>query len=201
MTFRLTTMTAAMAALALTPACAESKAAPVADREAMEQVVREYILENPEIIEEALIKLSAKQQAAASQEAQKAIASNFDAIYNNENDYFIGPADAEITVVEFFDYRCGWCKRSVEWIQALPEDYDGNVRVVFKEVARDVGMNVQKMRADMGSIDIQRKLSESKQLARAVGVEATPSFLIGNEFIEGANRDRLNEAIKAEIKG
>jgi len=53
----------------------------------------------------------------------------------------------------------------------------------------------------MGSIDIQRKLSESKQLARAVGVEATPSFLIGNEFIEGANRDRLNEAIKAEIKG
>ncbi|HCX09219.1 MAG TPA: hypothetical protein DHU81_02420, partial [Hyphomonas sp.] len=69
------------------------------------------------------------------------------------------------------------------------------------EVARDVGMNVQKMRADMGSIDIQRKLSESKQLARAVGVEATPSFLIGNEFIEGANRERLNEAIKAEIKG
>lgn len=248
MTFRLTTMTAAMAALALTPACAESKAAPVADREAMEQVVREYILENPEIIEEALIKLSAKQQAAASQEAQKAIASNFDAIYNNENDYFIGPADAEITVVEFFDYRCGWCKRSVEWVQELPEDYDGNVRVVFKElpifggisetaslaalaagkqgkyreyhlalmaiknnddlteakldeVARDVGMNVQKMRADMGSIDIQRKLSESKQLARAVGVEATPSFLIGNEFIEGANRDRLNEVIKAEVKG
>ena len=120
MTFKLTMMMAAMTALALTPACAESKTAPAADREAMEQVVREYILEHPEIIEEALIKLAARQKAEASQQAQKAIASNFDAIYNNEADYFIGPADAEITVVEFFDYRCGWCKRSVDWVQKLP---------------------------------------------------------------------------------
>jgi len=102
-------------------------------REEVGEIVRAYILAHPEIIEEALIKLSAKQQAAASQEAQKAIASNFDAIYNNENDYFIGPADAEITVVEFFDYRCGFCKRSLDWTTALPEVHDGKVRVVFKE--------------------------------------------------------------------
>ncbi|WP_348763264.1 DsbA family protein [Hyphomonas atlantica] len=247
MNFKLTSMMAAGSALALT-ACADNSAPAAADREAMEQVVREYILDNPEIIEEALIKLAAKQKAAASAEAQQAIVSNFDAIYNNPGDYSIGPADAEITVVEFFDYRCGWCKRSTDWIQALPKEYDGNVRVVFKElpifggisetaslaalaagkqdkylefhlalmdiknnndlteakldeVAEDVGMNVQKMRADMKSMDIQRKLADSKQLARTLGVEATPSFFIGNEFIEGANRDRVNELIKEGLKG
>ena len=247
MNFKLTSMMAAGSALALT-ACADNSAPATADREAMEQVVREYILDNPEIIEEALIKLAAKQKAAASAEAQHAIASNFDAIYNNPGDYSIGPADAEITVVEFFDYRCGWCKRSTDWIQALPKEYDGKVRVVFKElpifggisetaslaalaagkqdkylefhlalmdiknnndlteakldeVAEDVGMNVQKMRADMKSMDIQRKLADSKQLARTLGVEATPSFFIGNEFIEGANRDRVNELIKEGLKG
>ena len=247
MNFKLTSMMAAGSALALT-ACADNSAPATADREAMEQVVREYILDNPEIIEEALIKLAAKQKAAASAEAQQAIVSNFDAIYNNPGDYSIGPADAEITVVEFFDYRCGWCKRSTDWIQALPKEYDGNVRVVFKElpifggisetaslaalaagkqdkylefhlalmdiknnndlteakldeVAEDVGMNVQKMRADMKSMDIQRKLADSKQLARTLGVEATPSFFIGNEFIEGANRDRVNELIKEGLKG
>ena len=247
MNFKLTSMMAAGSALALT-ACADNSAPATADREAMEQVVREYILDNPEIIEEALIKLAAKQKAAASAEAQQAIVSNFDAIYNNPGDYSIGPADAEITVVEFFDYRCGWCKRSTDWIQALPKEYDGSVRVVFKElpifggisetaslaalvagkqdkylefhlalmdiknnndlteakldeVAEDVGMNVQKMRADMKSMDIQRKLADSKQLARTLGVEATPSFFIGNEFIEGANRDRVNELIKEGLKG
>lgn len=247
MNFKLTSMMAAGSAIALT-ACADNSAPATADREAMEQVVREYILDNPEIIEEALIKLAAKQKAAASAEAQAAIASNFDAIYNNPGDYSIGPADAEITVVEFFDYRCGWCKRSVDWIQELPEEYDGQVRVVFKElpifggisetaslaalaagkqdkytefhlalmdiknnndltddkldeIAGEVGMNVQKMRADMKSMDIQRKLADSKQLARTLGVEATPSFFIGNEFIEGANRDRVNELIKDGLKG
>ena len=241
MNFKLTSMMAAGSALALT-ACADNSAPAAADREAMEQVVREYILDNPEIIEEVLIKLAAKQKAAASAEAQQAIVSNFDAIYNNPGDYSIGPADAEITVVEFFDYRCGWCKRSTDWIQALPKEYDGNVRVVFKElpifggisetaslaalaagkqgkytefhmalmaiknnndltdakldeVAEEVGISVQKMRADMRSMDIQKKLADSKQLARTLGVEATPSFFMGNNFIEGADQDRLNDLI------
>ncbi|MEE2920348.1 MAG: DsbA family protein [Pseudomonadota bacterium] len=242
MTQKLTTLTAAMAALVLTPACAESKAAPGADRAETEQIIREYILENPELIEEALIKLQAKQKAAASEAAEAAIAANFAALYENEDDYSVGPADAEIVVVEFFDYRCGWCKRSVDWVRALPETHDGKVRVVFKElpifggisetaslaalaagkqgkytefhmalmaiknnndltdakldeVAEEVGISVQKMRADMRSMDIQKKLADSKQLARTLGVEATPSFFMGNNFIEGADQDRLNDLI------
>jgi predicted DsbA family dithiol-disulfide isomerase len=62
-------------------------------------------------------------------------------------------------------------------------------------VAEEVGISVQKMRADMRSMDIQKKLADSKQLARTLGVEATPSFFMGNNFIEGADQDRLNDLI------
>ena len=53
---------------------------------------------------------------------------------NHSGDFSIGPADAKVTVVEFFDYRCGFCKRSASWATALPEKYDDQVRVVFKEL-------------------------------------------------------------------
>jgi protein-disulfide isomerase len=124
----------AFGALALTPACAQSSSIDTADKEAIGEIVREYILENPEIIEEALIALTEKEREATAEEQRKAIASNSDALYGTKSDYFIGPADAKVTVVEFFDYRCGYCKRSIDWIQELPEKYDGDVRVVFKEL-------------------------------------------------------------------
>ena len=50
-----------------------------------------------------------------------AIAENQDALINNPADFSVGPADAPVTVVEFFDYRCGFCKRSAEWATQLPE--------------------------------------------------------------------------------
>ena len=118
----------------LAPGCAESEQVNTADREAIEQIVREYILENPEIIEEAIIALSERQRLEAAAATKETIAENWDALYNDPTDYTIGPADAEITIVEFFDYRCGYCKRSVDWVNNLPSQYDGKVRVVFKEL-------------------------------------------------------------------
>lgn len=119
----------ALVAILLTPACAQD----VGDKAAVEEIVREYILENPEIIEEALIALQEKERAAEVAQYTAAAEANLTALAQNPNDYSIGPADAPITVVEFFDYRCGYCKRSAEWAAALPEAYDNQVRVVFKE--------------------------------------------------------------------
>lgn len=123
----------AVTALALLPACAQPGAGGASKSE-IEKIVREYILENPEIIEEALISLSEKEKIAQAASAQAAIAANASELYAHAGDYSIGPADAKVTVVEFFDYRCGYCKRSVDWVRALPEEYDGEVRVVFKEL-------------------------------------------------------------------
>lgn len=123
---------AATALALLLPACADSGSS--ASKTEIEQIVRDYIIENPEIIEEALIALDQKQKVAQAAAAQAAINSNADKLYSLASDYSIGPADAKVTIVEFFDYRCGYCKRSVDWIRALPEEYDGEVRVVFKEL-------------------------------------------------------------------
>ena len=125
-------MALAATAIALTPACAQGQVDP-ADKKAVEKIVYEYIMENPEIIEEALIALSEKREAEEAALAMAAIADNQDALINNLADYSVGPADAPVTVVEFFDYRCGFCKRSAEWATELPAQYDNQVRVVFKE--------------------------------------------------------------------
>lgn len=123
----------AIGVIALTPACAQ-QSVDVADKSAVEQIVRDYILENPEVIEEALIALQAKRETEAAEATREAFAANQDALINTPTDYSIGPADASVTVVEFFDYRCGFCKRSTEWAMGLSEAYDGQVRVVFKEL-------------------------------------------------------------------
>lgn len=122
----------AATAIALTPACAQSQV-DTSDKEAIEKIVADYILENPQIIEDALIALSEQRAAEEAELARAAIADNQDALINNAGDFFVGPADAPVTVVEFFDYRCGFCKRSAQWALELPEKYDNQVRVVFKE--------------------------------------------------------------------
>lgn len=125
--------TCALAMVALTPACAESKSTTTLDRSEIEVIVHEYIVEHPEVIEEAIYALNARDRAEAAKAAKDAIAANHDELYNLDTDHFIGPADAPVTLVEFFDYRCGYCKRSMPFVQGLPEQYDNKVRVVFKE--------------------------------------------------------------------
>ncbi len=123
----------AATAIALTPACAQENV-DTASKEAIEKIVSEYILENPEIIEEALIALQEKRELEELAQYAGKIEANQAALISNPDDYSIGPADAPVTVVEFFDYRCGYCKRSAEWATAIPEKYDNKVRVIFKEL-------------------------------------------------------------------
>lgn len=134
---KLPILAAAVGVLALTPACAQDSASAGGQdmtRDEVEMIVREYILEHPEIIEEALIELGNRQRAAEAEEARSAIQANADRLYNSDIGYSIGPDDAPVTVVEFFDYRCGFCKRVAGDIAALPAARDGQVRVVFKEL-------------------------------------------------------------------
>lgn len=127
--FRKPLLMLAATALALLPACAQQ----TASKAEIEKVIEEYILENPEIIERAFLALQEKAAVAKAEAAKAAIKENASKLYATKTDYAIGPADAKVTLVEFFDYRCGWCKKSVDQVRALPEAYDGQVRVVFKE--------------------------------------------------------------------
>lgn len=125
-------LSASLCALTFAAACGQEAVVP-ADRAATEKIVREYILANPEIIEDALIALNEKRELEQEEQARIAVAANTDKIFKTKGDYAIGPEDAPVTIVEFFDYRCGPCRSSMETVNALPERYNGQVRVVFKE--------------------------------------------------------------------
>ena len=132
MLLRNTLVALPLSTLLLSSACAqESAGAP--DREATEEIVREYLLANPEVIEEALIALQAKREAEEAEKARQAVSEYSDALFNLASDYSIGPDDAPVTVVEFFDYRCPHCRPALDIVSELPDRYNGKVRVVFKE--------------------------------------------------------------------
>ena len=106
--------------------------APAMDRAEIETVVREYIISNPEIIEEALVELRRRAEAREDRQRQEALTSLSDRIYADARDPFIGSADAIVTVVEFTDYACAFCKRAQEWKQLMLTLYPGQVRFVHK---------------------------------------------------------------------
>ena len=95
------------------------------------QKVRTYLLAHPEVIEEAVQKLQENKQAAVA-EAAKASLGKYRAQLERDPRDFVANPDGKITVVEFFDYRCGYCKVSApEILKLIAENPD--VRFVFKE--------------------------------------------------------------------
>ncbi len=102
------------------------------DKGAIERIVRDYLLSNPEVIEEAIDVLRVKRQAEERKRAEAAIARNLEALRSHPMSPVSGNAAGDVTVVEFFDYRCGFCKRALPAMEALLEE-DANVRVVWKE--------------------------------------------------------------------
>lgn len=111
--------------LAAEPISAEQKAA-------IEKIVRDYIIANPEIIEEAMAAQEQRKTAAAAA-AQKQIISEKDGVlFQSARQVVLGNPKGDVTVVEFFDYNCTYCKRSVGDMLAILQE-DKNVRFVLKE--------------------------------------------------------------------
>jgi len=124
-TFAATAMALALIAVSGC-AQAESKGRDM-KRADVENIIKEYLMENPEILREALIELDKKEDRAA-------LAAVSDALFKDPRDVSIGPKDAKVTVVEFFDYNCGFCKTSSDWLKGVMEKYPDDVRIVFKEL-------------------------------------------------------------------
>ena len=129
-------------ALATVAEAHEDHADPL-DRAAVERIVHEYmqknpdifvtyLLENPEIVEAALQSLQAKREADERVRVQAAIQDNDEALMAHPMSPVSGNPGGNITVVEFFDYQCGFCKRALPTMEDLLET-DANVRVVWKE--------------------------------------------------------------------
>lgn len=118
-----------IASLWLSPAAALDEQ----QKQEMGEFIREYLVANPEVMLEVQAALEAKQQAARASMAGQAVAANHDAIFSSKNDIVLGNPDGDVTVVEFFDYNCGYCKQALSDMDEILEN-DPNVRFVLKEL-------------------------------------------------------------------
>lgn len=151
----------------------------------IEEIVRDYLLREPEVIYEALQELQRRQQVAEIERQKAAITTNQALLFDDPATPFSGDADAEVTLVEFFDYRCTYCRRVVGAIQALRESEDG-LKIVFKELPVLGEDSVRAARAALASREQDgylpfhfalmqaRDLSQAgiMEIARGVGLDA-----------------------------
>ncbi|SHI49159.1 Protein-disulfide isomerase [Palleronia salina] len=94
--------------------------------------VRAYLMENPQVIMEAVAALEAQESEAQAAQDNQLVADNADALFRAEGDWVGGNPEGDVTVVEFLDYRCGYCKRAHPEVAELLQS-DGNIRLVVKE--------------------------------------------------------------------
>lgn len=103
-----------------------------AEKKAFRDEVRAYLLDNPEVLMEAINILEQRDQLAAIEQDKQLLAEYHDEIFNDPASYVGGNPDGDVTVVEFIDYRCGYCRKAWEEVDELVES-DGNIRFVLKE--------------------------------------------------------------------
>jgi protein-disulfide isomerase len=116
-----------VAATVIAPSfAAEPDAFDGKQKDAIRAIVKEYLLEKPEILREAIGELNKRQEMAAEGERKKALAT----LYKEQSPFSTG--EGKVTVVEFFDYNCGYCRKAFSNLVSLTKD-EKDVRVVFVE--------------------------------------------------------------------
>lgn len=102
------------------------------EEEAIQGIIADYLLDNPELVLRALQILQERQQAAEAEQARVALATHRDALERDPNSPVGGNPEGDATVVEFFDYQCPYCKRVAPDVERLIAEDEG-VRIVYKE--------------------------------------------------------------------
>lgn len=214
-------------------------AEPSADFEGQ---VREYLLSNPEVIVDAVKQMEVRQRAAQEDELTAVLSARNDAIFNDPASPVGGNAAGDVTLVEFFDYNCPYCRQAAPIMQQL-QQADGGIRIVFKEfpilgpgsvfaaraalasqkqgkylafheammsykrsisegstleIAAKVGLDVEKLKVDMADPAIETAIQANFDLADALRVSGTPTFVSGKEITRGlVDLDTMTKLIAA----
>ena len=123
---------ACAALIALPAAAADLKEFTEEERAQFRAEVRAYLMDNPEVIMEAVELLQTREAEAQTQADLDLVSDNAEAIFNDGYSWVGGNPDGDITLVEFLDYRCGYCKRAHDEVESLLQT-DGNIRMIIKE--------------------------------------------------------------------
>lgn len=103
-----------------------------AERDAFRDEVRSYLLEHPEVLVEAINVLDSRRQDVQADADRTLVEQNATALFADGRSWIGGNPDGDVTLVEFMDYRCGYCKQAVPHVEALLRG-DGNIRFILKE--------------------------------------------------------------------
>lgn len=227
---------------------ASAGATAVADKGTIETIIRDYIMNNPDVILESLRSYQAKAQQAQQQQAQQALQASQQELLDDPQSPVAGNPEGDVTVVEFFDYNCGYCKRVFPAIQTMLEK-DNEVRYVFKEypiltessmtaaraalaawtldpdkylpfhtalmeargelteqrildMAKQVGLDVEKVKAAMEDPEVTAEIRQNLALGQRIGVTGTPAFVIDDQVVPGAvSLETLQQLVDAARKG
>ncbi|HEV2957839.1 MAG TPA: DsbA family protein [Xanthobacteraceae bacterium] len=233
-----------IAAVAAAPACAQSF--NDAQRSEIERIIKDYLVAHPEVLQEALSEFEKRQNAAELQKQIAGVKQHKEVLFNSAHQVTLGNPRGDVTVVEFFDYNCGFCKRALADMLRLI-DTDRNVKFVLKEypvlgpgsleaaqvavaarmqdktgkkyldfhrrllggrgpadkahalaAAKEAGFDMARIEKDLASDEVSETLKENMKVADAVGLNGTPSYVIGSDVVIGAQGyDVLKEKVDA----
>lgn len=198
---------AAALMLSTTPALAFDPATmSETERAAFGAAVRDYLMENPEVLVEAINVLEARNVEASAETDRALVAANRVALFESEGSWVGGNPDGDLTVVEFIDYRCGVCRQfAAEIMEAVEED--GNTRLILKEfpilgqeseMASRFAISVLQLEGDAAYLAAHDALMEMRgavtadSLSRlATQIGATPEAILNH-----MNTDPVTEVLR-----
>jgi protein-disulfide isomerase len=230
---------------AIAPHSAWADAPAPLDKKALEQAIHDYLISHPEVVLDALKAAQQKQDEVAAEETRRTILAKQQELTASPEDLVQGNPKGDVTLVEFFDYRCPYCKQVEPALAALLKD-DKKLRIVYKEfpvlgeasvfatrvalaakkqgkyapfhdammgtkgtitdetvlgVAKSVGLDLEKIKADMAAPEIEQLIEKNYALADALKIDGTPAMVVGDRMIAGAvDIDALRSTIAAVRK-
>ena len=119
-----------LAGLAAAPPAQAELSAP--QRTEIEGVIRDYLMKNPDLIREVLVEMERKQKADEEAARSKAVTDLAPQLFNSARQAVLGNPNGKITLVEFFDYNCGYCKKALDDVAKLVKS-DPDLRLVIKD--------------------------------------------------------------------
>lgn len=217
------------------PAQAQTQSFSPAQRGEIETILRDYLMNHPELLQDVMAELDKRQNLADAEKHREGVKQHAQIIFSSPRQITLGNPQGDVTVVEFFDYNCAFCKRAMVDMTDLMKG-DGKVKFVLKEfpvlgegstqaaqvavavrmqdktggkkylefhqkllggrgqadkaramaVAKEVGLDMARLEKDMTSDEVKNTLQESFTIAEALGLNGTPSYVVGSDVVIGA---------------
>ena len=216
------------------PAVSHAQSFSDVQKSEIQKIIKDYLVANPELLEEMSAELQKRQAAAEAEKHRAAVQKNADIIFNSPRGVVIGNRDGDVNFVEFFDYNCGYCKHAMADMLSLMKS-DSKLRVVLKEfpvlgpssveaaqvavavrmqdpsgkkyldfhqkllsgrgqadkaramaAAKEAGLDMARLEKDLASPEINATLNENFKLAEEMGLNGTPSYVVGKDVVVGA---------------